>query len=59
VQSREISALKEVKIISDWMSYIILRGRLCSIIFINVHNPSEDKTECEGQLLLGTGTSVL
>jgi hypothetical protein len=32
------------------MSYIILRGRLCVIIVLNVHAPSENKTDIEGQL---------
>jgi exonuclease III len=26
------------------MSYIILRGRWCDIVFLNVHAPTEDKT---------------
>jgi hypothetical protein len=29
---------------SDRMSYIILRGRWCHIIVLNVHAPTEDKT---------------
>jgi hypothetical protein len=27
------------------MSYIILRGRWCDIIVLNVHAPTEDKTD--------------
>jgi exonuclease III len=27
------------------MSYIILRGRWCHIIVLNVHGPTEDKTD--------------
>jgi hypothetical protein len=27
------------------MSYIILRGRCCDIIVLNVHAPTEDKTD--------------
>jgi hypothetical protein len=27
------------------MSYIILRGRLCNIIVLNVHAPCEDKSD--------------
>jgi endonuclease/exonuclease/phosphatase family metal-dependent hydrolase len=34
---RIISAVKRVEFISDMMSYIILRGRLCHIIVLNVH----------------------
>jgi hypothetical protein len=32
-----------VEFISDRMSYIILRGRCCNIIVLNVHAPCEDK----------------
>jgi hypothetical protein len=32
-----------VKFVSDRMSYIILRGRWCNIIVLNVHAPCEDK----------------
>jgi uncharacterized protein (DUF1919 family) len=27
------------------MSYIILRGRWCHIIVLNIHDPTEDKTD--------------
>jgi hypothetical protein len=42
---RIISAVKSVEFISDRMSYIILRGRWCDIIVLNVHAPTEDKTD--------------
>jgi hypothetical protein len=32
-----------VEFISDRMSYIVLRGRWCNIIVLNVHVPCEDK----------------
>jgi hypothetical protein len=32
-----------VEFVSDRMSYIILRGRWCNIIVLNVHTPCEDK----------------
>jgi hypothetical protein len=32
-----------VKFISDRMSYVILSGRWCNIIVLNVHAPCEDK----------------
>jgi hypothetical protein len=38
-----ISAVKRVEFVSDRMSYIILRGRWCDIIVLNVHVPTEDK----------------
>jgi hypothetical protein len=31
--------------VSDRMSYIILRGRWCHIIVVNVHAPTGDKTD--------------
>jgi hypothetical protein len=34
-----------VEFISDRMSYIILRGRWCDIIVLNVHAPTEDKID--------------
>jgi hypothetical protein len=39
-----ISAVRRVKFVSDRM-YIILRGRWCSIIVLNVHAPCEDKSD--------------
>jgi hypothetical protein len=38
------SAAKRVHFVSDRMSYIILRGRWCHIIVLNVHVPTEYKT---------------
>jgi hypothetical protein len=43
VHKRIVSAVRKVEFISDRMSYVILRGRWCSIIFLNVHTPCEDK----------------
>jgi hypothetical protein len=45
VHERIISAVKRVEFVSDRMSYIILRGRWCHIIVLNVHAPTEDKTD--------------
>jgi hypothetical protein len=45
VHKRIILAVKRVKFVSDRMSYIILRGRWCHIIVLNVHAPTEDKTD--------------
>jgi hypothetical protein len=44
-RNRIISAVKMVEFVSDRMSYIILRGRWCHIIALNVHAPTEDKTD--------------
>jgi hypothetical protein len=40
---RIISAIKRAEFVSDRMSYIILRGRWCNIIVLNVHAPTVDK----------------
>jgi hypothetical protein len=45
VHTRIISAVKRVEFVSDNMPYIILRGRWCHIIVLNVHAPTEDKTD--------------
>jgi hypothetical protein len=45
VHNRIISAVRRVEFVSDRMSYIILRGRWCHIIVLNVHAPTEDKTD--------------
>jgi exonuclease III len=45
VHKRITSAVKRVESISDRRSYIILRGRWCHIIVLNVHAPTEDKTD--------------
>jgi hypothetical protein len=36
-------AVKRVEFISDRMPYIILKGRWCDIMVLNVHAPTEDK----------------
>jgi exonuclease III len=43
VHKRIVSAVRRVEFISDGMSYIILRGRWCNFIVLNVHAPWEDK----------------
>jgi hypothetical protein len=45
VHKRIISAVKRVEFLSDRISYIILRGRWFHIIVLNVHAPTEDKTD--------------
>jgi hypothetical protein len=42
VHKRIISAVKRVEFVSDRMSYIILRGRWCHIVVLNVHAVIED-----------------
>jgi hypothetical protein len=45
VHKRIVTAVKRVEFVSDRMSYIILRGCCCHIIVLNVHDPTEDKTD--------------
>jgi hypothetical protein len=45
VHKRIITAVKRVEFDSDRMSYIILRGRWCQVIVLNVHAPTEDKID--------------
>jgi hypothetical protein len=45
VHKRIISAVKRVEFVSNWMSYIILRDRLCDTIFLIVHAPTKDKVD--------------
>ena len=45
VHQRIASAVKRVQFVSDRMSYIVLRGRCCNIIVLNVHAPSEEKRD--------------
>jgi hypothetical protein len=43
VHNRIISAVIRVKYVNERMSYIIVKGRSCDIIILNVHAPTEDK----------------
>jgi hypothetical protein len=45
IHKRIVSAVKTVEFASDRMSYVILRGRWCNIIVLNVHAPPEDKID--------------
>jgi len=44
VHRKIASAVKRVEFVSDRVSYIVLRGRWCNIIVLNVHAPSEEKS---------------
>jgi hypothetical protein len=39
VHQRIVSEIKRVESVSDRMSYMVLRGRWCNIIVLNVHAP--------------------
>ena len=45
VHRRMVSAVKTVEFVSDRLSYIVLRGRWRNIIVVNVHAPSEEKSD--------------
>jgi len=45
VHRRIVSAVKRVEFVSDRLSYIVLRGRWRNIIVVNMHAPSEEKSE--------------
>ena len=45
VHHRIVPALKRVEFVSDRMSSVVLRGRWCNIIILNVCAPSEDKND--------------
>ena len=45
VHRRIASAVKRVEFVSVRVSYIVLRGRWCDIIVLNVHAPSEEKSD--------------
>jgi len=42
---RIVSAVKRVEFVSDRVSYVVLRGRWCKIVVLNVHAPSEEKSD--------------
>ena len=45
VHRRIVSAVKRLEFVSDRLSYIVLRGRWRNIIVVNVHAPSEEKSD--------------
>ncbi|PNF22443.1 hypothetical protein B7P43_G15414 [Cryptotermes secundus] len=45
VHKRIVSSVMRAEFITDSISYIILKGRWCDIIIMNVHTPTEDKID--------------
>ena len=45
VHRRLVSAVKRIEFVSDRLSYIVLKGCWLHIIVVNVHAPSEEKSE--------------
>jgi hypothetical protein len=54
-----VSAVKKVDFVSDTMSYIVLRGRWCNIIVMNVHVTSEEKVMIQRAVLWEIRVGVL
>ena len=44
VHHKTVSEVKRVELVGDMMSYIVPRGRWCNIIVLNVHAPSDEKS---------------
>ena len=44
VHHRIVSAVTSVEFVSNRVPYIVLRGRWCNIIVLNVHAPSEENS---------------
>ena len=45
VHHRILSAVKGEEFVSDRVLYVVLRGRWCNIIILNVHARSEEKSD--------------
>jgi hypothetical protein len=45
IHKRIIPPANRVEFVTDRMSYIIQRGHWCDIIVLNVHTPTQDKTD--------------
>jgi hypothetical protein len=45
VHQRIVLVVKTEEFVSDRVSHIVLRGRWCNIIVLNVHAPSEEISE--------------
>jgi len=45
VHRRIVSAVKRVEFVSDKLPYIVLRGCWRNIIVVNVHAPSEERSD--------------
>ena len=45
VHYRTVSAVKRVEFVSDRILYTVLRGQWCNLITLNVHAPSEEKSD--------------
>jgi len=53
VRHRIVPAVKRGEFVSDRVSYVVLRVRWCNIIVLNVHAPSEEKSDDSEDSLMG------
>jgi len=45
IHHRIVSEGNRAEFVSDRVSYMVLRGRWCNIIVLNMHAPSEEKSD--------------
>ena len=45
IYHRNVLIFKKAEFVGDRMSHIVLRGCWCNIIVLNVHTPSEEKSD--------------
>jgi ABC-type tungstate transport system permease subunit len=43
---RIISTIKRLEFVSDGMQCTVQRGRWCNVTVLNVHAPTEEKSDC-------------
>ena len=53
IHHRIVSPVMSGEFVTDRVSYIVLRGRWCNTVVINVHVPSEEKSDDSSQILRG------
>jgi len=59
VHHRIATAVTRIYFVSDRVSCIVLRGRCCNIIVLNVHAPSEKKSDNSKEIFTRNYDEVL
>jgi hypothetical protein len=59
VHNRIISTVKSVEFVGDSISFRVPRGCWCNIIVLNLHAPSEDKSDDSETVLWGIRVGFL
>jgi hypothetical protein len=54
VHHRIASEVKRVQFVRDRVSQIVLRGRWCNIVVLNMHEPIEEKNDDSKDSFMGT-----